>query len=79
MTDTGSFFERADVLVRELRDDSLLLVFYIISVILMIVCDIAGLLIIKHMKALFRSICDEIKSIFVWGVGIAITLTIGSY
>jgi hypothetical protein len=45
MTDTGSYFERADVLVRELREDSLLLVFYIVSVILMIVCDIAGLLI----------------------------------
>jgi hypothetical protein len=79
MTDTGSYFERADVLVRELREDSLLLVFYIVSIICMIACNIAGLLIIKHMKALFRSIYDEIKAILVWGVGIAITLTIGSY
>lgn len=78
LTEAGeSFLERPDVYLEEVGKNGLLLFFCIFCVFSVTIFNVSGVSVTKIMGALTRVVCDVVRTVLIWVVGVVVTLTAG--
>lgn len=60
-----------------ITNDGFLFAFVILAVFSILTFNTSGALVTIHISALARSVCDVVRTIIIWGVGIIVTVTAG--
>jgi len=69
--------ERPERYFAEIGENGALLFFVILSIFSILAFNVAGVSITKYVSAVARTICDVTRTVFVWGIGIIVTVTAG--
>jgi hypothetical protein len=78
VTATGeSFLERPEVYLEEVGQNGLLLFFSIFCVFSVTTFNVSGVSVTQSLGALTRVVCDVVRTLIIWVVGVVVTLTAG--